>query len=155
MDQHQFAQRLETLRPRLFRIALLYFSGSEATALDVVDEAVYRGLCSLKKLRQPEFFETWMTRILINECHREEKRRRRFRSVEELPEETAEVYDRLPLKEALANLPPDLKEVILLRYFAGYTQEETAKALDRPRTTILSYQRRALALLRLELGEEE
>ena len=75
--------------------------------------------------------------------------------MEELPEETAEVYDRLPLKEALANLPPDLKEVILLRYFAGYTQEETAKALDRPRTTILSYQRRALALLRLELGEEE
>ena len=65
-----------------------------------------------------------------------------------------EYYDNLPLKEAVGKLPESLKEVVILRYFAGYTQEETAKILNLPRTTVLSYQRRALALLRLELGEE-
>lgn len=155
MREQEFAQRLEGLRPRLYRIALLYFGGSESRAVDVVDEAVYRALCSLRKLRQPEYFETWMTRILINECHREQKRMSRFRPIDTLPEEAAEQYDSLPLKEALGKLPRELKEVVLLRYFAGYTQAETAKALELPQTTVLSYQRRALALLRLELGEEE
>ena len=154
MKEQEFAQRLEGLKPRLYRIALLYF-GSESRAVDVVDEAVYRAYCGLKKLRQPEYFETWMTRILINECHREQKRMSRFQSIDTLLEESREQFDSLPLKEALRKLPQNLKEVVLLRYFAGYTQAETAKALELPQTTVLSYQRRALALLRLELGEED
>ena len=52
MDMETFAQRVEALRPRLYRTAFCYM-GSEAMALDVLDEAVYRGLKSLKKLRQP------------------------------------------------------------------------------------------------------
>lgn len=155
MREQEFSHRLEGLKPRLYRIALLYFGGSETRAVDVVDEAVYRAYCSLRKLRQPEYLETWMTRILINECHREQKRQNRFQPLDALPEERTEQFDSLPLKEALEKLPRKLKEVILLRYFAGYTQAETAKALELPQTTVLSYQRRALALLRLELGEEE
>ena len=44
--------------------------------------------------------------------------------------------------------------MIILRFFAGYTQAETAAALDIPQGTAATRQRRALALLRLELGEE-
>ena len=42
----------------------------------------------------------------------------------------------------------------ILRYFAGYTQAETARALNIPQGTAATRQRRALQLLRLELGEE-
>ena len=45
--------------------------------------------------------------------------------------------------------------MIILRFFAGYTQAETAAALDIPQGTVATRQRRALELLRLELGEEE
>ena len=94
-----------------------------------------------------------MTRILINECHREQKRRRRFRSFEELPEPTAEELDCLPLQDALLRLPKDLKDVIILRYFSCYTLAETAEALQIPQGTVVTRQRRALKLLRLELEE--
>ena len=147
-----FAQRVESLRPRLYRIAFCYL-GSEAMALDILDEAVYRGLRSLKKLRQPEFFDTWITRILLNECMRELKRNKRFWPLEDIPELSAESFDHLPLQEAIRRLPKDLRDVVILRFFSGYTQAETAQALEIPQGTVATRQRRALQLLRLELEE--
>lgn len=152
MDMETFAQRVEALRPRLYRTAFCYMGG-EAMALDVLDEAVYRGLKSLKKLRQPEYFDTWMTRILLNECRRELKRRGRFQPLEDMPELSVEEFDHLPLQEAVRRLPKELRDVVILRYFSGYTQAQTAEALEVPQGTVATRQRRALQLLRLELEE--
>ena len=153
MTEEQFALHIEEIKYKLYRTALLYL-GNETLAVDAVDESVYKALCSLKKLRQPEYFDTWMIRILINECCRELKRQKRRGSFEELPETSEEDFDRLPLKEAIAKLPKDLKEVIILRYFSGYTLVEAAEILQIPQGTAASRQRRALSLLRLELEEE-
>ena len=154
MDRQEFAARTQALRQRLYRTAYLYL-GREADALEAVDEAVYQALRSLGKLRQEDLFETWLTRILINECHRELRRRRRLSGEEALPETAGpDAYDHLPLKDAVARLPEMLRAVVILRYFTGYTQSETAAALDIPQGTVATRQRRALELLRLELGEE-
>ena len=154
MNQEEYADRAQALRTRLYRTAYLYL-GSEALALDAVDEAIYKGLRGCKKLRQPEYFDTWLTRILLNECSREKKRQSRFHPLAELPEPTAEELDPLPLKEALRRLPVPLREVVILRYFSGYTLAETALALDIPQGTAATRQRRALQLLRLDLEEKE
>ena len=66
VTNEEFAKRVELVRTKLYKTALTYL-GSEALALDAVDEAVYKALCGKWKLRQPEFFDTWITRILINE----------------------------------------------------------------------------------------
>ena len=155
MDKEEFAARTEAVRQRLYRTAYLYL-GSEADALEAVDEAVYQALRALKKLREPEHFETWLTRILLNECHRELRRRKRVAGEDALPDTAGpDAYDALPLKEAVRRLPEELRTVVILRFFTGYTQAETAAALDIPQGTVATRQRRALALLRLELGEEE
>ena len=154
MDHEEFAARTQTVRQRLYRTAYLYL-GSEADALEAVDEAVYQALRALKKLRQPELLETWLTRILINTCHKELRRRRWVTGEESLPDSAGpNAYDGLPLREAIRRLPEELRTVVILRYFAGYTLEETAQSLDLPRGTVSTRQRRALQLLRLELGEE-
>ena len=153
MDHEEFAARTQAVRQRLYRTAYLYL-GSEADALEAVDEAVYQALRALKKLRQPELFETWLTRILINTCHKE-LRRRWVTGEESLPDSAGpNAYDGLPLREAIRRLPEELRTVVILRYFAGYTLEETAQSLELPRGTVSTRQRRALQLLRLELGEE-
>ena len=85
MDHDEFARRAEALRARLYRTAYLYL-GSEADALEAVDEAVYQALRSLGQLRQEAYFETWLTRILLNECHRELRRRKRLAGEEALPD---------------------------------------------------------------------
>ena len=154
MNNEEFAVRVEGIRGKLYKTALVYL-GNEVLALDSVDEAVYKALCSYKRLRQPEYFDTWITRILINECHNELRRQKRFRPLEELPETAVEEFDSLPLKEAMRRLPKELKDVVILRYFTGYTLVETAQALGIPQGTAATRQRKALSLLRLELEEEE
>lgn len=154
MTEAEYVRRAEAVRSRLYRTALLYLN-SEALAVDAVDEAIYRGLLALKKLRQPEHCETWLTRILINVCKTEQQRRRRSRPLEDAPEASWDgELDHLPLREAIARLPDELRAVVILRFFAGYTLEETARALEVPRGTVTSRQKRALELLRLDLKEE-
>ena len=154
MTEQEYIRRAEALKQRLYRTAALYLGG-ESAAVDAVDEAVYKGFCAYQKLRQPEFFDTWLTRILINVCNTELRRRKRELSMDELPETAQEQFDALPLKEALRRLPRDLREVVVLRYFTGLTLEETARALDIPRGTVSTRQKKALTLLRLELTDEK
>ena len=154
MTESEYLDRAESLRDRLYRTALLTL-GSESAAVDAVDEAVYKGYRSFQKLRQPDYLETWLTRILINVCRDELRRRRREVAVDELPETAREEFDALPLKEAIRRLPPPLRDVIILRYFTGLTLEETAQALELPRGTVSTRQRKALALLKLDLTAEE
>ena len=77
MNQEEFARRTQAMRQTLYRTAYLYL-GREADALEAVDEAVYQALRALGQLREAAFFETWLTRILLNTCHRELRRRNRF-----------------------------------------------------------------------------
>ena len=134
MTEQEFALRAQDQRGRLYRTAFLYLGGEHA-AVDAVDEAVYRAFRDRRKLRQPEFFETWLTRICVP------------------PEPEAEHMDALSLREAVRALPEELRSVIVLRYFTGLTLEETAAALEIPRGTVSSRQRRALELLRLDLTD--
>lgn len=151
MERETFAQRAQDIREQLYRTAYGYL-GNAHDSMDAVDEAVYQGFLARNKLRQPEFFTTWMTRILIHVCYRELKRRNR----QQPPVEDwgAEDYDGLPLREAVMHLPEPLRQVIVLRYFTGLTLAETAQALEIPQGTVVTRQRRALALLRLELEED-
>lgn len=155
MNKKEFVQRVEAIKKQLYKIAYLYL-GNEANALEVVDETIYKAYKALRQLREETYFTTWITRILINECKRELKHLARIKYQEPLVIEQSEDnhYDHLPLKEAIRSLPESLKEVIILRYFSGYTLAETAKALEIPQGTVVTRQRRALVLLKLELGEE-
>lgn len=153
MTEQEFATRAEALKARLYRTAYLYL-GSEAYALDAVDEAIYLGLLHYKRLRQPEHFNTWLTRILINTCNAELRRRKRELAVEQLPETAGAELDRLPLRQAITKLPRELRAVIILRFFQDLTLAETAEALGIPAGTVSTRQRKALSLLKLELSEE-
>ena len=155
MDKDIFAARIQQLNPRLYRTAFLHL-GDETKALDAVAEAVYRGLVSVKQLREPAFFDTWMMRILINECNKTWRRTKREQPLATIPEqaENDPALDALPLKQAICQLPQELKEVVILRYYSDFTLAETAKCLDIPQGTVVTRQRRALKLLRLELSEE-
>ena len=152
MTEQEFALRAQDQRSRLYRTAFLSLGGEHA-AVDAVDEAVYRAFRDRRKLRQPEFFETWLTRILINVCKDELRRRRRECRICVPPEPEAAHVDALPLREAVRALPEELGSVIVLRYFPGLPLEETAAALEAPRGTVSPRQRRALELLRLDLTD--
>lgn len=151
MDEEYFG-RIEPLRKKLYRIAWSYL-GSESMAVDAVDEAIFQGYMKRRQLRNEEYLETWLVRVLINVCKNELRRRKR-EDVMELPEEAGpDVYDKLPLRLAIQKLPDQLQRVILLKYFGDYTTVQIAEILKIPQGTAASRLRRALGLLRLELAE--
>lgn len=156
MNKKEFALCIEAIKKKLYRTAYLYL-GNEASALEAVDESIYKAYKALKRLREPEYFNTWLTRILINECKKELKRLEKLRPQEYIPIEDYEQYnyDELPLKEAITHLPENLRSVVILRYFSDYTLSQTAQSLDIPQATVVTRQRRALQLLKLELSKEE
>lgn len=153
MKQEEFAKEISRIRLKLYRTAMLYL-GNEADALEAVDETVYKALRGLKKLRDEQFFDTWITRILIHECCNELRRRKRTVPMEQLPEQAQEVVDGLPLRQAIETLPKELKDVVILRFFSGYTLAQTAHILQIPEGTVSTRQRNALKRLKLELLEE-
>ncbi len=142
------------IKEKLYRVAYMYLYNRDM-ALEAVDEAIYKGLKSIKKLREPNYMETWLIRILINECNHELRRRKRETFYEVIPESSIEKYDGLELKEAVLRLPVELKEVIILRYFSDYTIVKTAEILKIPQGTVVTRQRKVLKLLKLELVERE
>ena len=95
-EKVDYRDRAEALGGKLSGFPLLTWGGKPA-AIDAVDEAVYKGYRNYRKLRQPQYFETWLIRILINVCRDEVRRRKRELAVETLPETAGDAYDALPL----------------------------------------------------------
>ena len=149
-----FFNRIDTMRTKMIKIAYSYFS-SESMAIDIVDEAIYKGYLKRKSLREIEYMETWMIRILINLCNNHYKKFSRVNGIDELPEEsTVEQYDSLPLKIAMQKLPEKYRQVVVLKYFIGYGVVEISEITDTPQGTVATRLRKALSLLRLELQDE-
>ncbi len=67
MNDDVFFSKVEKIRQKMYAIAYSYFY-SESTACDLVDDAIYRGFLKKKTLKNEDFFETWMIRILLNLC---------------------------------------------------------------------------------------
>ncbi|AGA67632.1 RNA polymerase sigma factor, sigma-70 family [Desulfitobacterium dichloroeliminans LMG P-21439] len=139
----------------MYRIAFGYL-GDETKALDAIDEAVYLGYVHRKELRETSFLKTWLTRILINECYRILRKMKREVTMDVLPEQGQSYSEgTLTIKMAVQVLPEDLRKVIVLRYFGGYTIADTAAILAIPEGTVATRTRNALKLLRVELSEQE
>lgn len=72
-DEYAFELLIKQESGKLYRTAFLYVRNKE-DALDVVQDTVYKAYQSITRLRNPEYFSTWLIKILI---------RTAFRSLEE------------------------------------------------------------------------
>src|SRR5690606_38685162 len=74
-------------------------------------------------------------------------------ALQQLPEH--DTYENLDLQQALQQLPIQLQEVIILRYFEDLKIDEVAHILTLPVSTAKSRLYKALKLLKIELEQEE
>ena len=96
----------------------------------------------------------YVYRMLLN-CLRDSKRRRWWgeRPAERLPEDkvardlTADVDTADAVQRALAGLTKINRDVVVLRYFTGLSEQQTAEVLDVPAGTVKSRLSRSLAQL--------
>lgn len=103
---------------KYYRIAYSY-TFQEQDALDIVQEGAYRAILKSGSLKNPEYVDTWICRIMMNEAVRFlEKNRGRTVAMEEVLEEGAqdEMSD-LDLRQALMKLNEEERRIVVLRYF--------------------------------------
>lgn len=77
-----FGTLVEREQEYLYRMAFLYVR-QEQDALDVVQESILKAYKSLKTLREPEYFRTWLTKIVINTAQDTLRARQRMAPLEE------------------------------------------------------------------------
>jgi RNA polymerase sigma-70 factor, ECF subfamily len=124
--------------------------GHESDAHDALQESLTAAWRGLPSLRRADRFWPWLVGIASHKAA--DIHRRRGRSVEPEPEVSHEDGDLLlETKEALSALPAQHREVLLLRYLLGLTEEEAAAALGVRVGTIKSRCSRARRALLTEL----
>ena len=153
MDSREFAQRVEAMQGALYRVAYGLLL-NRADCADAVQEALLRAWEKRGSLRETAYFETWLTRILINECYGMLRRRRAALPLDGLPEPAAPPDADPALHDAIARLDRKLRLPVVLHYMEGYGVDDIARMLRVPSGTIKTRLARARALLRLQLTDE-
>jgi RNA polymerase sigma-70 factor (ECF subfamily) len=123
------------------------------------DEAVQECLCRAwqkrHQLRDERYMQTWVIRILINECHNIQRKRGHELPLEELPERVAPADADYELHDALLSLDETLRLPILLHYIEGFSISEIARIVRWPQGTVKSRMLRGRRELKRILSGEE
>ena len=131
-----------------------------------MQDAFVKAYRKLDGFRTDAVFRPWLFTIVANEArNRRRSLTRRGKlalQVRAEPAHTAASVEdvvarrdqRQRLLDVVALLPDRQREIVVLRYFAGLSESETAEVLSCPPGTVKSRLSRALDQLRSRLGEE-
>lgn len=154
MTKDEFTRRVRDAQEMLYRITYGLLREPQ-DRMDAVQEAILKAWCSQSRLRDERHFETWLVRILINECHNRQRAQSRFAPLESAPESTEEFPPDSPLRDAILALPEKLRMPIMLHYMEGYKTDEIAAMLRIPGGTVRTRLRKARTALKTLLEESE
>jgi RNA polymerase sigma-70 factor, ECF subfamily len=153
-DLDAFAILARTYGDRLMAIAhriLRDFGRAE----DAVQQTLVIAWRELPGLRDPDRFEAWLQRLLVNASYAEARRWRSWSANVRLlpidgpagPDEAQSVDDRDRLERGFRRLPPDQRAILVFTHYLGLAPAEIAERLGIPVGTVrsrLHYAHRAM-----------
>ena len=153
-EDDAFRALFESHGDRVYSIAFRY-SGDSAAAMDIAQETFLKLLSNIRQFRGEASFESWLYRLVVNNCLDYYRRQRRFLPVADdvldtfrAPREGAlgellreERQERV--QQAVAHLPEDQRIVVVLRYTEGLSYDEIADLLGCRKGTVASRLNRA------------
>ena len=153
-DRDAFRHLVEAYKNPLYGTAVL-MTGNPAIAEEHVQEALLNAWRGIRGFQRGRPFKPWLIRILVNDVL-SRQRRRALRTVplEDSPEpgsgsdEAEAIANRETLRQALDQLTPEHREVVVLRYFADLTVAEVARSAGIREGTAKSRLHRALRQMR-------
>ncbi|MHB1065907.1 MAG: RNA polymerase sigma factor SigM [Candidatus Nanopelagicales bacterium] len=164
-DPNAFGVLVGRHRDRLWGVALRT-TGDHEEAADALQDALISAFRRAGQFRGDSAVTTWLHRIVVN-ASLDRLRRRAVRSASPLPDDdehlpgalVADPSDAIDAREtqmviaaALAGLPTDQREAIVLVDVEGWSVEEAARMLDCPEGTIKSRCSRGRAKLAKQLA---
>ena len=125
-------------------------------AQDAVQQAFMLAWRELPRLRDPERFDVWLHRLLVNACYEESRRHRRWSTHIRVlpadgpggPDPTISIDDRDALDRAFERLTPEHRAVVVLHHYVGMPLATVADIVGVPVGTVKSRLHRATRILR-------
>lgn len=146
-NKEYFGILIKNNKEYLYKMAFLYVK-DEQDALEVIHETVYRAFLNIEKLKKAKFFNTWITRILINVSIDFLKKKGKNEMLDEsipIIKEKCEISteEKLDLYNAIDLLNDNYKTVIIMMYFNDMKIKDISKVMEIPENTVKTYLRRA------------
>ena len=146
-NKESFGILIKNNKEYLYKMAFLYVK-DEQDALEVIHETVYRAFLNIKKLKKAKFFNTWITRILINVSIDFLKKKGKNEMLDEstpIRKEKCEISteEKLDLYNAIDLLNDNYKTVIIMMYFNDMKIKDISKVMEIRENTVKTYLRRA------------
>lgn len=161
-DAEAFGELYELYYKEMYYYACCV-TGSEDLAQDAVSETVLAAFRQIGSLKKAEAFKGWLFKILCASCKRHYTENQHKRTLVYLddgerggeePSENQDLDISVDLKQALAALGSDEREIVLLSVVSNYRSHEIAEILGCNAATVRSKLRRALKKLRGMLDEK-
>lgn len=166
-DEGAFEMLYRQYAQKALRTAFL-FTQRPSLAEDAVQETFVQVWQSIRELRDAGAFRAWLYRILIHRVRRLGKTDGKEPALPldaaadcrdphtSGPEEQVERGDALRrIRTAIARLPEPHRLTLILHYYSGLSEAETAEALGIPTGTVKSRLHAARARLRDQLSKDE
>lgn len=137
MDKEQFTTKVLAAEQSLYRIARSILKNDDDCA-DAMQNAILSAYSARDSLKKEEYFQTWLTRILVNECYTLIRKRKPYVSYEEYmgaEERRQDVFEsggQAVFSEVfleLQKLEDKYRIPFVLHYVEGYSIKEIAKML--------------------------
>ena len=167
-DPEAFGEIVRRWERRIFALAYGML-GREEDARDATQETFLAAFRNLRNFRGEAKVSSWLHRIAVNQCITRQ-RRARVRGETALEDEaeknaavfalpldvsparTAERVERsVAVRRAVGSLPPDLRQVIVMKEFEELTFQQISEVLDLPLSTVKSRLYTALRQLQMRL----
>lgn len=160
-DHDAFAALIGAASTRLYALACLILRDSDR-AEDAAQDAFIRAWREVPRLRDPERFDAWLRRLVVNSCYDEARRSKRraevtLRSVGERSViDTSNAFaetDRV--ERAFRRLPLDQRSVLVLQHYFSLSHVEIAETLALPLGTVKSRVRYGIAAMRAAMEADD
>jgi RNA polymerase sigma-70 factor (ECF subfamily) len=160
-DEEAFAALVPAAVDRLIAVAYRILR-DPGLAEDVTQQALLIAWRKLPTLREPDRFDAWTYRLLVNACYAEAGRRHgNVTPLRLLPDDAAvvdtsgETHDRDRIERGFTKLSIAHRTVVVLHLHVGLSFEEIAAMLDIPVGTARSRLHYALRALRSAIETDD
>lgn len=154
IDNHSFEMLVQAQTDTLYRVSMSMLK-NEYDAQDAVHDAILIAYQERHKLREQQYFGTWLTRILINVCKKQLRQRKRRADIgDSLPDIASRdnPYLSVEIGEAIESLPEKIRLTVILFYVENYSIKEIKSILHIPEGTVKSRLNKGRSLLKEALG---
>ena len=172
-DRVRFEEEALALADQVYRVAR-HLAGSRDEAEDLVQETYARAFRSWRSFTPGTNLRAWLLRILTNINIDRGRRKQRAPDMQPLEEGDYFLYNKLEesagdgtveeervverlsqddIVDALAAVPHDFRDVIVLVDIGDFTYQDAAQILDIPVGTVMSRLHRGRRILKRELAE--